>query len=245
VVLGIALVFGIVLGAQELVARCFGRSLWGGRSSFDAPLGKQILIYSIGPVVAYALAAGSFFVHEMIAGEPEISLVVDPTPGSPAERAGVAAGDRVLSVSGQSIRTWDEVPAAVRARGNEPIELVVDRAGRSHSFRITAEDGRIGLRPRTDRHPLPAATAAARALQFPAQVNLALLHFVGGSTDVELAGPVAILRETQAAAQPGIGAYLVASALSSALAPAFFVDALLLVMLAASRRRAHTPAKPT
>lgn len=244
-ILGIALVLGIVLGAQELAARWFGRSLFGARSLFDAPVGKQLVVYSIGPLFAYAVAAGSFFVHALRAGDQRASLVVEPTPGSPAERAGVTAGDRVLSVSGQPIRVWDEVPAAVRTRDNESVEIVVDRGGRSHAFQITPEDGRIGLRPRLDRRPLPASTAAARAVAFPLKVNLAVLHFVAGSTEVELAGPVAIVRETQEAARPGIVAYLVANVLSSALAPAWFVDALLLVVLAASRRRASTAAKPT
>jgi regulator of sigma E protease len=245
VIVAVAITFAIAFFAQELGARLMGRSLWGARSAFDAPLGRRILLYAAGPVAAYAVAAGCYFAHAMVGGEPQPSLEVEPTPGSPAERAGVAAGDRVVSVSGQTIRVWDEVPAAVRAAGNEPIELVLDRAGRTQSVRLNAEDGRIGLRPRVVRSPLPLGTAARRAVVFPVWTNVSVVGFLAGTTRAELAGPVAIVRETSSAAEPGSLTHLVASALSSALLPAFFVDALLLVVLAVSRRRASTYAKPT
>ena len=44
-----------------------------------------------------------------------------------AARAGLAAGDRVLSIDGQPQRTWDQVVAAVRAAPDKPLQI-----GRAH-----------------------------------------------------------------------------------------------------------------
>jgi membrane-associated protease RseP (regulator of RpoE activity) len=51
-------------------------------------------------------------------------------PQAPANVAGIRPGDRVISLAGQPVSTWDDVRAAIRPNGGRQIEVVVDRDGR-------------------------------------------------------------------------------------------------------------------
>jgi regulator of sigma E protease len=76
--------------------------------------------------------------------------------GGPAERAGLAPGDRIVLADGKKIDTWEALVAAVRARPGLPLQLVVQRDGTTRATEVTPESvaagqariGRIGAAPR-------------------------------------------------------------------------------------------------
>ena len=52
------------------------------------------------------------------------------TKGSPAERAGLRVGDRVIAINGRALDTdIASNEAYVRGRPGDPVELTVERAG--------------------------------------------------------------------------------------------------------------------
>ncbi|MGH7476226.1 MAG: S41 family peptidase [Longimicrobiales bacterium] len=57
--------------------------------------------------------------------------VIAPLPGTPAERAGLQAGDRVIEIDGESTEGWtnDQAVAVLRGPEGEPVELKVARVG--------------------------------------------------------------------------------------------------------------------
>ncbi len=70
-------------------------------------------------------------------------------PGSAAERAGLAAGDRVVSISGKPIATWFDFTAVVSASPARTLALEIERAGRVMEIRATPDiasdgDNRVG-----------------------------------------------------------------------------------------------------
>ena len=85
--------------------------------------------------------------------EPVLGQVV---AGGPAERAGLAPGDRVLRADGKEIATWEALVAAVRAKPGAPLELMVQRDGVTRATQVTPDTvsagqsriGRIGAAPR-------------------------------------------------------------------------------------------------
>lgn len=64
--------------------------------------------------------------------------------GSPAERAGLLKGDRILAINGEAVATWQDMSDRIAASGGEPLLLQVERteaAGRETilELSITAE----------------------------------------------------------------------------------------------------------
>jgi regulator of sigma E protease len=70
-------------------------------------------------------------------------------PGSAAERAGLAAGDRIVSVSGKPVQSWFEFTTEIAANPGRSLALEVERSGRRFELRATPDpvsdgDNRIG-----------------------------------------------------------------------------------------------------
>jgi regulator of sigma E protease len=73
-------------------------------------------------------------------------------PGSAAERAGLQAGDRVVTINEKPIATWFDFMAEIAASPGRPLVLDVERAGRRMQIRATpdgaqedATRGRLGV----------------------------------------------------------------------------------------------------
>ncbi|HGN2041571.1 TPA: sigma E protease regulator RseP [Proteus mirabilis] len=83
------------------------------------------------------------------------SKVVEVTPDSAAEKAGLQAGDRIVKVDGQPIDTWHPFTYFVRQSPNKTLELLVERNGASLVLNITptaialkdgSEVGQVGVK---------------------------------------------------------------------------------------------------
>jgi regulator of sigma E protease len=84
--------------------------------------------------------------------EPVIGQVV---AGNPAERAGLAPGDRIVRAGDKRIDTWDALVAEIRSHPGTPLQLLVEAEGKTRMVEITPESaasgeqriGRIGAAP--------------------------------------------------------------------------------------------------
>ena len=64
-------------------------------------------------------------------------------PGSPADRAGLQAGDVIVRFGGVSVRTLDDLVFALRSRrAGEAIEVTYVRDGAERTARATLEERR-------------------------------------------------------------------------------------------------------
>lgn len=61
--------------------------------------------------------------------------------GTPADRAGLRAGDAVLAVDGQKIQYWDQFVDLVRNSGGRTLQLDVDRKGAQVALAVTPQKG--------------------------------------------------------------------------------------------------------
>jgi membrane-associated protease RseP (regulator of RpoE activity) len=67
-------------------------------------------------------------------------------PKSPAASAGLKQGDRLKSINGASMASWDQVTEVIRESAGKPIEIVVDRAGKILTLTATpAAQNDIGI----------------------------------------------------------------------------------------------------
>ena len=73
--------------------------------------------------------------------------------GSPAERAGIKPGDRIVSIDGRDVPTWDALDLEVTPKANRALSVGVDRRGERLTLEITPaafskyELGDLGVRP--------------------------------------------------------------------------------------------------
>src|SRR5918995_1020014 len=83
------------------------------------------------------------------------------TPDSPAAKAGIQRGDRLVTVAGRTVDTWEQFIIAVGTRAGRETEIAVLRDGKLFTVRLTPaprtrfEIGEIGVQP--DSHPTVAA----------------------------------------------------------------------------------------
>jgi len=67
------------------------------------------------------------------------------SPGSAAEVVGLQPGDRLLSVDGQSVRSWNDMRAVIGPLQGREVPVVYERGGRTET--VTATIGSNPLRP--------------------------------------------------------------------------------------------------
>lgn len=91
---------------------------------------RRMAIVAAGPIANFVFAilifALIFVTHGKDVAAPVIAEVV---PNSAAERAGLQAGDRILSLNGSDIRTFDEIAEFIRLNLDQDIAIRYDRAG--------------------------------------------------------------------------------------------------------------------
>ncbi len=106
---------------------------------------QKLAITFAGPAMTLLLPVAIFVVILGI-GMPQRSPVVGMVEAqSPGESAGLLPDDRILSIAGEEIGTWDEFEAAVRgANGSGSLVLEIDRDGELLPIEL-AVDERSGL----------------------------------------------------------------------------------------------------
>jgi regulator of sigma E protease len=78
-------------------------------------------------------------------------VIGDVMSRSPADRAGLKRGDRVISIAGAPVRDWSELGDIIRGRAGEPIEIVWERDGRVMRGTAVPEIGESGAGGEGDR----------------------------------------------------------------------------------------------
>ena len=108
------------------------------------PLWQKLAIVFAGPAMNLMLPV-AVFMGTLFVGMPRPAAVVGSVEaGSPAERAGIEPGDRILSVAGQPVGWWGEVEESVRSRPGDELALEVERSGERRSLALPLES-RSGL----------------------------------------------------------------------------------------------------
>jgi regulator of sigma E protease len=101
-----------------------------------APLWKRFAVVLAGPVANFLLAILVFAAVFVSVGRPQMLPVVGKVvPGSAAEEAGFAPGDRIVSVNRRTIASFEQLQGIVRLSTGEPLEVIVDRHGEEATLR--------------------------------------------------------------------------------------------------------------
>ena len=95
------------------------------------PVWQRSLILAGGPVANFILAIIAFAFLALIIGGPQQNpaLVGGTLPGSPAEEAGFVAGDTVVSINGNRIRSFQDITQEVVWRPGQVLDFEIERDG--------------------------------------------------------------------------------------------------------------------
>jgi regulator of sigma E protease len=98
-----------------------------GRSFNAKPLWQRIVVVFAGPAANLILPVLIYFV--VFAGRSELpaAVVGDVLADSPASRAGIEPGDRVVGIDGHSVRYWEELERAVQGGIGAELKLRIRR----------------------------------------------------------------------------------------------------------------------
>jgi regulator of sigma E protease len=139
--------------------------------------------------------------------------------GTPAERAGMREGDKIIAMDGKPIITWPQLVEGVRHSDGRPIQFTVLRDGKEVSFEITPVHGmsidgstvwQVGVSPKVqekfERQSLVSAVkvASVQTVVGMKQIGTVLGGLFTGKVKIrELQGVVGIARESGRAAKRG------------------------------------------
>lgn len=117
----------------------------GDRVFYAKPAWQRVIVLVAGSFTHFVLAAVLLFCVQAFFelprtrdGEPVTSTQVsEVVSGSPADEAGLRPGDRVVSVAGTRVSSFEDVRAFVAARPNETVDVTVARDSQRRAVRVT------------------------------------------------------------------------------------------------------------
>ena len=106
---------------------------------------KRMLVAVAGVLTHFVMAFFLLFLIWAVIGVPQVKPEVGQiskleTGPSPAEQAGFALGDRILSVDGRPVDDWESIPPYISERTGRPVTFVVERDGRQVTLTATPVD---------------------------------------------------------------------------------------------------------
>jgi regulator of sigma E protease len=202
-------------------------STWNAvRREMLASSGRMTFTTQHGDVVVPLGRGGAAMEDLFDAVTFKLAPVVDSVfAGDPAQRAGLQAGDSIVSVNGKPLTTWSDMVSEVTTSANKPLAFVVARGATLDTLTVTpkaAEEqdpatgntrtvGRIGAAARNPS--VHESLGLARSFELGWQLTLndagsvfRVLHGIGSGEQSlrQLGGPIAITRAAVDAARSGI-----------------------------------------
>ncbi len=184
---------------------------------------KRVLVIAAGPganiLLTVVLLTGLF----MTSGGKATTQVDRVVDGSPAQAAGLNAGDRIVTINGAPT-TAVEIPRHISSSRGNPLVLTVSRDGTRVKIGPVAAkkdpvDGiyRIGFALQSEGLGLPEATHASvdATWSVTRSIGGSLGHLVSGSGRKDISSPVGIVQGSSDAAKQGAVSYLEVLALIS------------------------------
>ena len=91
---------------------------------------QRFLIVFAGPATNFLVAIGIFAAFFSFYGEPRTPTeIAQIMPESAAHRAGLQAGDRILSIDGQSVSRFEDIAPIVSIHPGETVDITLNRNG--------------------------------------------------------------------------------------------------------------------
>ena len=94
------------------------------------PPGQRFKIIVSGAALNYILGIVLFTAVFMMGAPALLSVVGEVMDGTPAQKAGIREGDRIISIDGQEIEYWDQLQSIVQKKTEGKLKLQIERNSR-------------------------------------------------------------------------------------------------------------------
>jgi regulator of sigma E protease len=197
------------------------------RSFAHKELYKRSAIVFAGPAFNLVLAVLLLMVVFTFYGVPVMSThVTNVEVGSPAEKAGIAKGDKVVSINGRAVEEWDELSQSIKGSQGQPLQLQLRRGSElvnvtvqpikkegKNVFGERKDDWMIGIGSQGTIEKGKPGTAIVMAVkQTWEYMKLTLTAFykmiVGDVSPRNIGGPILIAQMAGQQAQEGLGHFI-------------------------------------
>jgi regulator of sigma E protease len=196
------------------------RAAWqSGRTFHEKGVGDRAIVVAAGPIANFLLAAVLFAGLYAVAGQPvTLPVVGEVLAGSAAERAGLATGDRIVSIDASPVTRFEDIQREVAAHPAQQLMLQVRRGDASLQLAVTTDTrvsggqriGSLGISANATefRHLSIGGAVVAGVVQtwdVTRQTLVGVWQMVSGSRGTEdLGGPLRIAQLSGQIAQLGI-----------------------------------------
>lgn len=187
----------------------------GPRDFINRPVWQRLIVIAAGSVfnflLAYFLMAGILY-HTGIQSFPNEPVIGNVLAGSPAQNAGLDAGDRIISIDGQPVAKWTDISPLIPQAPHSPVNVEVERNQEHFYVSLIPEEkeGRavMGIAPYIETKSITPVQAfvisGQRFWLLVKAVFQGLASMVTGQNLDDVAGPVGIARMAGTVAENGI-----------------------------------------
>ena len=181
------------------------------------PIPARMLVILAGALMNFILPiilfSGIFMIEgrAQLVNEPVLGTIVDEMA---AARAGLKAGDRVLTIDGKPVQTWVDVVTDLRSAGTSEVTLTAERGGVVSTYKMTPvfdkEAGRplIGISPKFEKESLGIFGSIKEGFVYTKNIIVAMLNglykIVSGTAPADVSGPIGVAQMAGQVAEKGM-----------------------------------------
>lgn len=187
-------------------------------NSFNSkPIPARMLVILAGALMNFILPvilfSGIFMVEGrvQVVNEPVLGVVVDEMA---AARAGLKAGDRIVTINNKPMQSWTEVVTTLRGAGTEEVTLTAERDGALKTYKMTPvynkEAGRalIGISPKLEKESLGFFGSIKEGFIYTKNIIMSMINglykIVSGNAPADVSGPIGVAQMAGQVAEKGL-----------------------------------------
>jgi regulator of sigma E protease len=196
------------------------RDAIGPDAYWKAPTWKRLVAILAGPAANVVLAVVLLAVLFTTVGGAPSRTIASVSNDSPAEEAGIRAGDRVVAVGGEPV-SGEGLGEHILGSEGKPLVLTIERDGRSVEITVTPvlTEGSYRIGILRQGVGLPPVEATWRAVEVTGivtrEIVLSIGRLVTGEGREDVASPIGITRVSSDAIEEGAQSFLWVLALIS------------------------------
>lgn len=207
----------IPLGGYNKIAGMDPEDPWEPDAFKAKSIPARMLVILAGSIMNFILPiilfSGIFMIDgiEKPVDKPVLGIVVE---NKAAANAGLKAGDKILTINGQTINTWNDVITTLRANGTKEVILTAERAGQVAAYKMLPEFneelGRplIGISPKFVKERPGVFESVKLGCLYTKQVIFAMVdglrNIITGKASAEVSGPIGVAQMAGAVAEKGV-----------------------------------------